>query len=192
MADYQYLTDTQLVVASQGGDQEACQALFLRYERLVYTIPLRYGLSPAEADDVFQFVWLLLLEHLPQLRDPGRVGGWLVTTARRECWNRRRGAEYRRTESVEPEQIPEERWLEEATPEEVVARYRRDQALQEALRQLEPRCRELLQLLYYDPTTPSYADIARRLHISIGAIGPTRARCLEKVRRLLQKSMYQE
>lgn len=74
----------QLIAACQAGDDAAWDALVVRYERLVYTIPLRYGLTAAEADDVFQTVWLKLLQHLPTLRQPDRVAAWLVTTARRE------------------------------------------------------------------------------------------------------------
>ncbi len=185
MPGYDQRSDAQLIAACRAGDAAAWDALVARYERLVYTIPLRYGLSRTEADDVFQTVWLRLLEHLPTLRQPERVAAWLVTTARRECWDRRRRAEHKRTDAVPPEALPESRWVDELSPEEIVLRYERQQAIRRAVDRLEERCRRLLRLLYYEPRKPSYAEIAARLQIPVGSIGPTRARCLQKLRKLL-------
>lgn len=187
MPRYDQLSDAQLVAACRAGDAAAWDALVARYERLVYTIPLRYGLTRAEADDVFQTVWLKLLERLPTLRQPERVGAWLVTTARRECWGRRRSAEHKRTDTVAPEALPESRWIDELSPEEILLRYERQHAIRRAIERLEERCRHLLQLLYYESSRPSYAEIAARLRIPVGSIGPTRARCLQKLRKLLME-----
>lgn len=186
MPDQASLSDAQLIAACRAGDEAAWDALIARYERLVYTIPLRYGLTPAEADDVFQAVWLKLLGHLPRLRQPERVAAWLVTTARRECWDRRRRAGSRREAAIPPESLPEDRWVEDLSPEEIVMRYERSQAVRQAMDRLEERCRRLLWYLYYDPARPSYADIAATLKIPVGSIGPTRARCLQKLRRVLE------
>ncbi len=186
MPDYTQLSDAQLIAACRTGDEAAWDALVSRYERLVYTIPLRYGLTPAEADDVFQSVWLKLLERLPTLRQPERVAAWLVTTTRRACWDRRRGADHERVDTVAPESLPEERWVDELSPEEIVIRYERHQAVRRAIERLEERCRRLLRYLYYDPTHPTYAEIAEKLKMPVGAIGPTRARCLQKLRRMLE------
>jgi RNA polymerase sigma factor (sigma-70 family) len=179
------LSVAQLIAACQAGDAAAWDALVSRYERLVYTIPLRYGLTPAEADDVFQAVWLKLVQHLPTLRQPGRVAAWLVTTARRECWDRRRGAEHERVDLMAPESLPEDSWVEELTPEEIVIRYEQHQAVRDAIERLNERCRQLLWSLYYDATHPSYVEIAARLKVAVGSIGPTRARCLQKLRQVM-------
>lgn len=187
MTDYTKHDDRQLIAACRDGTAGAWDALVARYERLVYTVPLRYGLTQAEADDVFQSVWLALLRHLPTLKQPDRVSAWLVTTARRESWDRRRGSEHERTYAVDPGDMPEDRWLEVAEPEEIVSRHERHRHVRVALQQLQERCRRLLHFLYNDPDEPSYADVAARLDIPVGSIGPTRARCLKKLRRLLEK-----
>jgi RNA polymerase sigma factor (sigma-70 family) len=187
MAGYRECSDAQLVAACRQDSAAAWDELIARYERLVYTIPLRYGLSPAEAEDVFQTVWVTLLEKLPALQQPERVAAWLVTTARRATWDRRRGAEHERTESFDPAELPD--GMAGETPEEIVLRYQQQRQAQEALSELDERCRRLLHYLYHDHQNPSYADIARMMDISVGSIGPTRARCLEKLRALLEEEL---
>lgn len=176
----------QLIAACRAGDADAWNDLVARYERLVYTVPLRYGLTPAEADDVFQSVWLKLLQHLDNLRDPHRVAAWLVTTARRESWDRRRGSYYENIEPVAPAALPEDRWIAQATPEKLVTRYEQQQRVRQALADLNADCRRLLQLLYFDPAEPTYTEIGEQLDVPMGSIGPTRARCLQKLRQLLE------
>lgn len=185
MTEYSELPDEELVVACRTGDDNAWDTLVERYERLVYTIPARYGLTPSEIDDVFQSVWLSLLKNLEKLREPDRVSAWLVTTARRECWERRRGADYERTVTTDLDTLLMDREGNELPPEEVVATYGQYQTLQQGMENLGDRCRRLLQLLYYDTRVPSYADVAEILDMPIGSIGPMRARCLKKLRGIL-------
>lgn len=185
MPDFTHYSDAELVAACRAGNENAWNALVGRYERLVYTVPFRFGLTPAEVEDVFQAVWLLLLKHLPTLRQPDRLAAWLVTTARRECWQHRRGQDYHHLTFVPPESIPEDSWLTEQTTEEVVSAYEDHRHLNEALAQLDTPCRRLLQSLYNDQVAPSYSDIAAQLNIPVGSIGPTRARCLKKLRDLM-------
>jgi RNA polymerase sigma factor (sigma-70 family) len=185
MTEYSELPDEELVFACRSGDDSAWDVLVERYERLVYTIPSRYGLTPTEIDDVFQSVWLSLLKNLDKLREPDRVSAWLVTTARRECWERRRGADYERTITTDFDTLLLDREGNELPPEEVVVTYRQYQTLQQGMENLGDRCRRLLQLLYYDTSVPSYADVAETLDMPIGSIGPMRARCLKKLRGIL-------
>ena len=179
------MSDEQLIAACRAGDKEAWQTLVQRYSRLVYTIPLRYGLTPAETEDVYQTVWMNLLQNLPQLRQPERISAWLVTTARRQCWEQRRHASYTRVATVAPDEIPADSWVEAMTAEEVVARYQQHETLRQAVSRLGELCRKLLQLLYYAVARPTYSQIAAELNLAIGSIGPTRARCLEKLRQLM-------
>lgn len=182
MRNYQNLSPTQLVEACRQQDPLAWNELVSRYERLVYTVPLRYGLPQAEAEDVFQTVWLALLNHLNVLEQPERIGAWLVTTAKRETWSRRRGADYAQDAGVAVEQLNDP-ILEEATSEEMIVQYERQTAVRRALSLLEEKCQKLLQLLYYTPEKVEYSEIARQLNIPVGSIGPNRARCLEKLRK---------
>ena len=186
MVPFRECSDAELVAACRQNKAEAWDELVARYERLVYTIPLRYGLPTAEAEDVFQTVWVTLLEKLPTLQEPDRVAAWLVTTARRATWDRRRGAEHERTDSYDPAEMPEGE--AEATPEELVLQYQQQRQTQDALAKLGERCRRLLHFLYQDQAQPSYADIAQMMGMTVGSIGPTRARCLEKLRSLMEES----
>ena len=179
------MSDEQLIAACRAGDKEAWQALVQRYSRLVYTIPARYGLTPAEIEDVYQNVWMSLLQNLAQLRQPERVSAWLVTTARRQCWEQRRHPDYTHTFTVAPEAIPADNWVEAMTTEEIVTRYEQHETLRQALSRLGEFCRQLLHLLYYAIHHPTYSEIAAELKISTGSIGPMRARCLAKLRQLM-------
>lgn len=170
-----------LVVRARDGDKEAWDALVERYVPLVWSICQRFRLSRADADDVSQIVWLLLVEQLPKLREPAALPGWLATTTQRECLRAIQGRERERrlerrmdTEAVVAKRAP-------GVDEEILL-AERDAALREGLTQLPPRCRNLLTLLIEQPPVP-YAQISERLGIPVGAIGPTRARCLAKLRR---------
>ena len=187
MTDYSQFSDKRLIEACRSGDQGAWEALITRYERLVYTVPSRYGLTQAEINDVFQSVWLALLRNLETIRQPDRVSAWLVTTARRECWERRRGVDYERTVSSDTEQLISDKSADDPTPEEVVADFENHQNLREAVEQLDERCQKLLWHLYYDSEHPSYKDVADILDIPIGSIGPLRVRCLRKLRTVYDK-----
>lgn len=178
-------SDTTLIRRCRRGDRQAWETLISRYERLVYAMPRRYGLSTAECDDVFQSTWLALLRRLDQIDDPERIAAWLATTARREAWNRRRGGEHTRTFATAPESLPEPPSADRPTPEQLVVEHEQTAALQDGLDQLSDRCQTLLSLLYFSPEAPSYAAIADMLSMPVGAVGPTRARCLARLRRLL-------
>ncbi len=176
-------SDAQLIQACLRGDEHAWEALLERYERLIYSIPRRYGMSEDEAAEVFQNVCITLLEQLERLRHHEKLGAWLVTTTRRECWQ-----QWRRTQPVAQDGPPASLAVPDISPEEVVAEYEEYMHVRSALERLAEGCRKLLWHLYYDPAQPSYADIARRLNLPLGSIGPTRARCLEKLRLVLKES----
>ena len=184
-ADYKQLSDTDLISACKQGEEEAWDALVARYERLVYTIPFRYGLTPTEVSDVYQSVWLSLLKNLQSLNQPERIAAWLVTTTRRECWERRRGPNYQKMITSDLDTQTNIAISDDPSPDELVSTYERHENLRSAMEHLDPRCRRLLQSLYFDPAIPSYADVAAMLNMPIGSIGPLRARCLKKLRKIL-------
>lgn len=186
-------TDAELIHSCRAGDARAWEQLVRRYERLIYTIPRRARLDADDAGDVFQTVFLRLHEHLERMNHPDRVHAWLVTTARRETLRllreRQRMApavisaanedgEPLEFEAVDPDPLPE------ALLEELQLRHRARRAL-DAL--AEP-CQSLLRLLYCDEQEPSYARISESLGMPEGSIGPTRARCLAKLRELMERT----
>jgi RNA polymerase sigma factor (sigma-70 family) len=173
---------SSLVKRASDGDQAAWDALVDRYTNLLWSVARGYRLERADAADVIQVAWLRLVEHLPRLRDPERVGAWLATTVRRECLQviatrKRRGG------PVEDEILTS--LPDDAAP--VDARLladERDRALWQAFAGMPDRCQRLLRILMADPP-PSYQDVAETLTMPVGSIGPTRARCLERLRTLL-------
>ena len=168
-----------LVHAARVGDQDSWHALVDRFLPLVTAIIARYRLGPSDADDVNQTVWLRLLEHLDQLRDPLALPGWLATIARNESLQviRLRG----RHKPVDPQSAAWERSAPEPEHDIELVRHERATALREAMLELSPQHRELLRLLLTDPPT-SYEQISLVLRIPVGSIGPTRARILDKLR----------
>ena len=178
------LPDPELIEACLKGSSQAWEALLVRYQRLIYSIPLRYGLPEHDANDIFQNVSLLLWENLGRVRDRSRLGAWLVITTRRECW---RMIRQRKQNAV----LPEEKALDEnllAGPhsEDEFLALERQAQVRAAIEQLEQPCRELLTLLFYVNPRPAYSEISQSLTVPEGSIGPTRARCLEKLMKILE------
>jgi len=170
-----------LVIRARDGDKSAWDELVERYAPLVWSICRRFGIANLDIDDVGQTVWLRLLEQLPLLREPAALPGWLATTTRRECLRVLGVAQQheRRRASVEPgDQVDQDA----ASIDEQLLDEERDAVLREAFRQLPVRCQQLLSMLIQDPPV-SYGEISARLGIPVGGIGPTRARCLRKLRR---------
>lgn len=160
------------------GDADAWHELVDRYANLLWSIARAHRLDDATAADVVQTCWLRLVEQLGRLTDPERVGAWLATTARRECLRQiRRSAR---------EQVSDDESLDvaDATSAALDASLllaERDALLWQALGDLGERCRELLRVLMADPA-PSYDEVSAALGMPVGSIGPTRMRCLAKLR----------
>ncbi|MGH3794711.1 MAG: RNA polymerase sigma factor [Pseudonocardiaceae bacterium] len=170
---------TDLVQAAAGGDEDAWCRLVERYLPLVRAVIRSYGLSGENADDVSQTLWLRLVEHLKDIREPRALPGWIKTTTRNECLQLLRAAQ--RTVPVGPSvdscALPQvDRGLDED-----LLRAERHHALLQALAELPDHQRNMLILLAADPPLP-YEEIARRLGIPRGSIGPTRARALRRLR----------
>ncbi|MBM3677372.1 MAG: sigma-70 family RNA polymerase sigma factor [Actinobacteria bacterium] len=163
--------------AAAAGSTTAWDALVERYSGLVWSVARAHRLSHADAADVVQTTWLRLVENLDRIRDPDKVGAWLATTARRECLRAiRLKARQELTGDIDLFEEPV------ADPiDEPILIEERDGLLWRAFRTLGDRCQELLRLLAA-PTEPSYEEISAALDMPIGAIGPTRGRCLEQLR----------
>lgn len=179
------LTDSQLVMACLSGDERAWETLLDRYGRLIYTIPIRFGFTRTVADEIFQEVCLILLEKLKTLQDHDRLHPWLVTITRRTCIQRIRQKDNlalldsidETADTTNPDALVEDAFL----------RVEEQTLLLDALANLDDRCQVLLRALFLSEPPPSYEDISCDLNIPLGSIGPTRSRCLEKLRNEIAK-----
>jgi len=169
-----------LVQGARQGDQLAWDELVERFLPLVSALIARHRLRGPDADDVNQTVWLRLVEHLSDLREPRALPGWIATTTRHECL--RVIDRSRRTLAVDPQSAPQfDRPDEQGSLDDDLLALERQQALRAALAELPDDRRELLTLLLADPPLP-YREVSRLLGIPVGSIGPTRARALEQLR----------
>ena len=167
-------TDAELLARCRRRDGEAWNLLVARYERLVYSVALRNGLSAEDAADVTQTTFVTLIDSLARIRDEERLASWLMTVARRQAWRVRNLSR----RDVHVDTLPEE-------ADDPLADWADVLALHDALAELGGICRSLLEALYFEPEAPSYAEVAARFGRSIGGIGPLRGRCLEKLRAIL-------
>jgi len=169
-----------LVDRARQGDQQAWDELVERFLPLVSALIARHRLRGHDADDVNQTVWLRLVEHLADLREPRALPGWIATTTRHECL--RVIDRSRRTLAVDPQSTPQfDRPDEQVALDDDLLALERQQALRAALAELPDDRRELLTLLLADPPLP-YREVSRLLGIPVGSIGPTRARALDQLR----------
>lgn len=181
------LDDAELVARCRRGEARGWNVLLDRYKRLVFAIPRRAGLDEHHAADVFQAVFATLHRHLARIDDPSRLHAWIVTTAKRETLRvlregRRSFASASDADDDAIESIPDPAPLADARLVELETNHR----LRLAFDRLDDRCRDLLGALYLDDDAPSYAELARRLGCPEGSVGPTRARCLTKLKALAE------
>lgn len=171
--------DATLMQACMAGDEQAWAILLERYSRLIYTIPLRFGLPRSVADEVFQDVCLALLEGQDNLRDYRRIRAWLVTVTRRACIRR-----LRQRDREQVAELPEGTGdtAENAVESSLIA-IEEEYLVHQALERLSPLCRQVIRGLFFESPPRSYDAIAKALNIPVGSVGPTRIRCLEKLRR---------
>lgn len=162
------------------GDRAAWDALVADFSRMIWGVAAAHRLGPADAGEVVQTTWLRLLENIDRITHPERIGGWLATTARRESLRLLR---LRGREMPSDEESTFDRGNADPTPEQLVLDGDRDRRLWAAFSRLSQRCRALLQLVVV--VAPPYAEVAAALDMPIGSIGPTRARCLQRLRLLL-------
>jgi RNA polymerase sigma factor (sigma-70 family) len=167
-----------LVRLARAGDAGAWRELTARYSGLLWSVARGFHLGAADAGDVVQMCWVRLVENLDRIRDPEHVATWLVTVARRESISliRRSGRE-----SLSVSDRPHDLVDVDPPIETAMIRSERDRALWAAFEQVSERCQRLLRLLISDPPM-AYRDIADVLDMPIGAIGPTRQRCLSTLR----------
>jgi RNA polymerase sigma factor (sigma-70 family) len=164
--------------AAADGDESAWEELFARFDALLRGVVRGYRLSPSDVDDVVQTVWLRALLHLDRIRDPAAVAGWLVITARREAL-RALQRPVRELLTDEPRARDD---ADEQTPETLLLDGERRSAVRTAVQQLDGRQRMLLRAIVREPDS-SYEQLSTKLDMPLGAVGPTRLRALERLRR---------
>ncbi len=172
----------RLVHAAAAGDRQAWDDLVDGLSGLVWSVARGFGLFGADAADVSQTVWLKFVEHIGRLREPERAPAWLATTTRHECLRvlRRAG---RSVSVADPPEQPARLTLAEDAERAVLAAE--DSArLWQALDHVSPACQRLLRLLATDPPL-SYDEVSALLDMPKGSIGPTRMRCLDRLRTVM-------
>jgi RNA polymerase sigma factor (sigma-70 family) len=171
--------DTRLVKACLSGDEEAWSSLIDKYKALIYSIPVKYGLSQQEAADVFQATCTELLVRLPELREPRALPKWLMQVAHHESYRWKRQSQ--RTVSRDAEtDLPEP--TTPAIAESLLQQTQEEQMLREAMTVLTPQCRRLVELLFFETPSRPYTEVAAELGLAVGSIGFTRQKCLERLR----------
>ncbi len=187
-------SDEGLVLACRQGREDAWNLLVNRYQRLIYSIPRRAGLDESQSADVFQRTFSKLFENLGRINQPDRIQAWLVTTARRETLSLIH-QQHREPSLLDAENCYGETHFETVRddtplPDKALEDLQEQHMIRAAIESLGEPCCQLLKMLFYDTNHPPYTEIAAALNMSEGSLGPTRARCLQKLRRLLEDSGF--
>ena len=175
-----------LVRRAAEGDRAAWEQLVDKYARLIWAITRDFKLGESDAADVAQATWLRLLEHIDRINYPERVGSWIAATARNECL--RSLAARKRVVLARNEVMLDSIAALDADVDAGLLAAEQAEVVREAMSRLPHRWQQLLELLMSDPPV-SYAEIADRLDLPVGSIGPTRRRCLARLQVLLTSSV---
>jgi RNA polymerase sigma factor (sigma-70 family) len=180
-------TEAELWHEVLSGSAAAWSELVGRYQPLVYAVATRFGLSAADAADCFQQTWVALFENRKRLKDPSRLSAWLVTTAKREALRLRHEADRTRGETSTGEAVDAN-----PLPDQELELLQRQAQLGVAIRELEPRCRRLVDLFFFAPKKYSYDEIASDLGMTSNSLGAYRRRCLQRLQRILARNGFLE
>ena len=170
-----------LLSAARAGNEDSLGQIVNELSPLLWQVARSAGLSQSDAEDVLQTVWIRLITHLDSIHDAGALTGWLVTTTKREAW---------RVRAAGRKQLPADQDVFADLPdkgpgsEEQVILEDQRRELWAAIGMLSRRCQELLRIMAFAPRS-DYATVAAALGMRVGSIGPTRGRCLAKLRALL-------
>jgi RNA polymerase sigma factor (sigma-70 family) len=180
-------SDTRLVRECIAGSEEAWSALIDKYKRLIYSIPFKYGLSPDQSADIFQAVCLELLSELPKLRDPQALPKWIMQVTAHKCLRQKR-----HDQRMETGDDAEEAFDSVVPPaaESVLRDLQEEHSLRDAIAGMPPRCRQLVEMLFFEEPSRPYKEIAESLGIATGSIGFIRQRCLDRLRKRLSETGF--
>ncbi len=179
--------DAALVEQCLLGSEEAWSSLIDKYKNLIFSIPVKSGLPAEDAAEIFQSVCLTLLRDLPKLREPRALAAWLIKITSHSCTRWKSGRHLHLNLDINEEGIPETASM----PDELVEALEREQLLREALAEASPECKRLIKALFLRNPPLRYDQAAEALGLAKGSMGATRMRCLEKLRRALDKKGFQ-
>lgn len=190
MSDSSVLSDAELISRCLSKDAGAWEILIRRYQRLIASITVKFKLSHEDAADVFQLVSIDLFKQLPSINREAKLSSWFITVTVRECWKLRQKSG--RTTPIEDsawDAIAESADPDAATSEEQVLMLERQHLVRGALQNLSGQCQELLRKLFYSEEM-KYAELSKELAMPVASIGPTRGRCLGRLKLELEKIGY--
>jgi RNA polymerase sigma factor (sigma-70 family) len=170
------------------GNQAAWSALIEKYKNLIFSIPIKFGLSREDAADIFQSVCLDLLSDLPRLREPRALPKWLMQTSYHKCLRVKKQQLNLVDDPTAIEDRPEAATGE--PPEEMIYQLQREQTLRDAIAGLPARCNRMIGLLFFDEPPRPYEEVAKQLKLATGSIGFIRGRCLKLLRQQLEKEGF--
>jgi RNA polymerase sigma factor (sigma-70 family) len=178
-------SDERLVSECLRGNEEAWAALIDKYKNLIFSVPIKYGVSREDAADVFQAVCLELFSELSNLRKSASLRFWLITVAARKSyhWQQR---QRRRSDKEVTDVAPEDLDAKIAVPPQLIEDAEREQKVRDAVAHLPARCAEMVRLLFYEQPPLPYSEVAQRLGLALGSIGFIRGRCLKRLQKLLE------
>jgi RNA polymerase sigma factor (sigma-70 family) len=168
-------SDRELIAACLRGEQQGWTDLIARYQRLIYSVARGLCPQPEDCADVFQRVCMELYQSLSRIRNEQTLPAWLITVTKRSSY-----AVLRAKKTT----IPLEEF--EVASEQKIQQIEKEFTVERAVSELPDRCRTLIELLYFDLNEPSYEDISQRMGMPVASIGPTRARCLEKLKKIIE------
>ena len=181
--------DAQLVKRCRGNDPAAWDELVERYQRLIYAIPRRAGLSEEQAADVFQDVFVTLLEKIDDIQQPEKIRSWMVTTAKFKTWGVVRGNKGLYSPATEEEMDAEMANIVDNSPlaDDTLIELEEQHIIRTALKEIEQRCQTILTMIYLTDPAASYAEVAAAIGVGETSISPLRSRCLKKLEKVLMK-----
>ena len=181
-------SDERLVSACRQGNEQAWAALIDKYKNLIFSIPIKYGFSRADAADIFQAVCVDLVAELPRLRNPTALPKWLMQATAHRCWRTRRQESRYSSDEDDLRRLEDCPTLPETAPEALLEEVEREQAVRDAVGGLSPRCQQMVRMLFFETPPRPYSEVAAALGVATGSIGFLRLRCLRRLRQGLEKA----
>jgi RNA polymerase sigma factor (sigma-70 family) len=177
--------NVRLVRECLEGDPNAWAELIQKYKNLIFSVPIKYGLTRDEAADIFQDVCVKLLSDLKNVRDPQALPKWIIQVTSHNCFHYKIKRSRFVSSDAEDQNTPEPEI--QADTVEQIAKTEEEQMIREVLGELSPRCNQLIQMLFFEEPSRSYRDIASDLGIAVGSIGMMRQRCIDRLRKRFEE-----